>query len=59
MFFNSHVLLAADAPSITGSILDVLINPVVNPDPDTIPKALNSLWDIAMNGNIAVLSRTK
>ena len=56
MFFNNHVLLAMDAPeatpSITGSILDVLINPVVNPDTDTIPKALNSLWDIAMNGNM-------
>ncbi len=60
MFFNSHILLAADAPdatpvatpSITGSIIDVLINPVVNPDTDTIPKALNSLWDIAMNGNM-------
>jgi hypothetical protein len=60
MFFNNHVLLAIDVPdapsvatsSISGSILDILINPVVNPDADTIPKALNSLWDIAMNGNM-------
>jgi hypothetical protein len=60
MFFNNHILLAVDAPdtspvatpSITGSIIDILVNPVVNPDTDTIPKALNSLWDIAMNGNM-------
>jgi hypothetical protein len=60
MFFSNHILLAVDAPdatpvatpSITGSIIDVLVNPVINPDTDTIPKALNSLWDIAMNGNM-------
>jgi hypothetical protein len=52
MFSNSHVLLAVNEPSISGSIIDILINPVTNPDADTIPKALNSLWDIAMNGNM-------
>jgi hypothetical protein len=47
--------LLADIPNFdgvqnAGDVFDRLLSP--NPDPDTIPKALQTLWVIAMKGNM-------